>query len=93
MLDVHLNRIADIVLTAPESPDIQLPRSASPDIRGDIRVSGVSFRYGLNEPLVLNDISFSVRAGETIALMGPSGGGKTTLLKPQLNSAFWKAVF
>lgn len=40
---------------------------------------GTSFRYGGS--LVLNDINFSIQAGEFVALMGPNGSGKTTLLK------------
>lgn len=46
-------------------------------LRGDIRYQNVSFGYG--DKTVLNDISFDIRAGETVAFVGPSGAGKTTL--------------
>jgi ATP-binding cassette, subfamily B, bacterial len=47
-------------------------------IRGDVEFKNVSFRYRADHP-VLQDISLQVRAGERIAFVGPSGGGKTTL--------------
>ncbi|CAG7638681.1 ABC transporter ATP-binding protein [Paenibacillus allorhizosphaerae] len=47
-------------------------------LRGEIRYSAVSFGYG-DQPNVLNRIDLSIRAGETIAFVGPSGAGKTTL--------------
>jgi ATP-binding cassette subfamily B protein len=47
-------------------------------LRGDIRFEGVTFGYG-DGRTVLNDIHLSIAAGETIAFVGPSGAGKTTL--------------
>jgi energy-coupling factor transporter ATP-binding protein EcfA2 len=44
-----------------------------------IRVEELSYRYGPTDPLVLKDICFTVEAGEFVAIMGPSGAGKTTL--------------
>ncbi len=49
------------------------------DIRGEIAFSDVSFSYGEGEKEVLQHISFTVPAGKTLALVGPSGGGKTTI--------------
>jgi ATP-binding cassette subfamily B protein RaxB len=46
-----------------------------------LQVEGLSFRYGESEPWVLDDCSLSIRAGESIALVGPSGQGKTTMAK------------
>lgn len=61
-------------------PEIQDAESAGEleNVRGDIRVDHISFAYQEN-PEVLHDISLSVHAGETLALVGSSGGGKTTL--------------
>lgn len=47
-------------------------------LKGDIKYENVSFQYDDSEK-VLNNINLSIEAGETIAFVGPSGGGKTTL--------------
>ena len=47
-------------------------------LKGKIEFKNVSFSYGSNQ--VLKDISFSVEAGQTLAIMGPTGSGKTTLI-------------
>ncbi len=47
--------------------------------KGDIRFDHVSFRYPGAERMALNDISFQVGAGQIVALVGASGGGKTTI--------------
>lgn len=46
----------------------------------DLRLERICFRYG-NGPLVLDNLSLSIRAGEKVALVGASGGGKTTLVQ------------
>ncbi|KAL2900179.1 ABC transporter B family member 29 chloroplastic, partial [Bienertia sinuspersici] len=50
-------------------------------IRGEVKFCDVSFQYGDDLPLVFNGINLHIRAGERVALVGPSGGGKTTLAK------------
>ncbi|WP_237478702.1 ABC transporter ATP-binding protein [Lichenibacterium dinghuense] len=63
--------------TAPDVADRPEARPA-PDLRGDIRFEGVGFGYGPGRP-VLDGIDLEIRAGETVAFVGPSGAGKTTL--------------
>ncbi len=50
------------------------------EVHGDVDIDGVSFQYDDDEPMVLKDVSLSVRKGETIAFVGMSGGGKSTLI-------------
>ncbi|WP_421383662.1 ABC transporter ATP-binding protein [Bacillus salacetis] len=63
-----------------EEPDIENKPDAIevPALRGDIRFRNVSFGYE-NNRTILNDMSFSIQAGTTVAFVGPSGAGKTTI--------------
>ncbi|MDO5725505.1 MAG: ABC transporter ATP-binding protein [Tissierellia bacterium] len=49
------------------------------DVKGDIDIKNVSFKYDTEEDFVLKNISLKVRPGENIAIVGPSGSGKTTI--------------
>jgi len=61
------------------SPEADTPGTVDiKNVRGDIEFDRVSFSYDDGKQ-VLHDISFSVGAGKTLALVGPSGGGKTTI--------------
>ncbi|MCR6684863.1 peptidase domain-containing ABC transporter [Pseudoxanthomonas sp.] len=79
MLRLHGERLADIVLTPPE--DDAAPPELPPPADTRIEVEGLSFRYGEGEPWVLKDCSFSIAPGESVAIVGASGCGKTTLVK------------
>jgi len=80
MVGLHLERLADIVHTDPE-PDLDAPVVNISPLKGALEARNIRFRYGDNEPWVLKDVSFSITPGERIAITGPSGGGKTTLMK------------
>lgn len=79
MLRLHGERLADIVLTPPEEQATQ--PEALPPAATRIEVENLSFRYGDGEPWVLKDCSFTVETGESVAIVGASGCGKTTLVK------------
>ena len=59
-----------------EKPDaLLLPR-----LRGEVRFEHVAFRYGRTGPLLLDDINLYARPGDIVALVGPTGSGKSTLI-------------
>lgn len=49
------------------------------DVKGDILVDHVTFKYHDNDDIILNDLTLDIKSGSNVALVGPSGGGKTTL--------------
>jgi ATP-binding cassette subfamily B protein RaxB len=81
MLGLQGERLADIVLTPPEQ---ESPTHAVDAIEAGLEARALSFRYSDTEPFVLLNCSFSVAPGESVAVVGPSGGGKTTLVKLML---------
>jgi len=83
LLDLHLERIADIA-TNPVEPGHDRPLVYANPVRGGIELRNVSFRYAETERFVLENVSLKVEAGQFVTIMGPSGGGKTTLLKIML---------
>ena len=78
MLKLQGERLADIVLTPAESQ----PRTAAVRVEdASLEVRNLSFRYSEMEPFVLRDCSFRIAPGESVAIVGASGCGKTTLVK------------
>jgi ATP-binding cassette, subfamily B, bacterial CvaB/MchF/RaxB len=83
LLDLHLDRISDIALS-PMEPGHDRPVVQAAPLRGEIELRNVCFRYAETERYVLENISLKVRAESFVTVMGPSGGGKTTLMKIML---------
>ncbi|MDO5610869.1 MAG: peptidase domain-containing ABC transporter [Pseudomonadota bacterium] len=82
MLRLHGERLADIVLTEPEDAEIK-PETTMPD-EARIEVENLGFRYADGEPWVLKALSLTIEPGESVAIVGASGCGKTTLVKLML---------
>lgn len=81
MLKLHLERIADIAKT-PEEEHIDGVYDGQPSkLNGALQVRGLTYRYSPSDPYLFDHLDFDVKPGELVALTGPSGVGKTTLLK------------
>lgn len=83
MLGLHAERLADIALAVPETDTAQgtLPEHDLAHLSPSLELRHVSFRYGEGEPWVLRHASLTMPAGQSLAIVGPSGAGKTTMLK------------
>ncbi|CAL5207407.1 unnamed protein product [Lathyrus oleraceus] len=69
-----MTRFKNKVVEKPDAVDLD-------HVTGDLKFCDVSFKYNDGLPLILNGLNLHVRTGEIVAIVGPSGGGKTTLAK------------
>jgi ATP-binding cassette, subfamily B, bacterial CvaB/MchF/RaxB len=83
ILELHLERLGDIALSRLEQGHDQVLAYIRP-IQGAIELRNVCFRYAESEPFVLENVSFTIDPGKFVTITGPSGGGKTTLIKIML---------
>lgn len=80
MLGLHLERLSDIALSD-EDKSFGPNADFATDLKGRIELKDVYYRYSPSDPLVLNGVNLTIEPGEHVAITGPSGGGKSTLVK------------
>ncbi len=82
LLSLHLDRLSDIIFEESETQTLTV--EALPEIKGEIELKDIRFRYSDNDEWVIDDVSLHIPAGKMVTLTGESGGGKTTLMKLML---------
>lgn len=78
---VSANRIAEVIETEVAIKDIQNPKEFDKDVKGIVEFKDVSFKYEGAEDYVIKNISFIAKPGETTAIVGATGSGKSTIVK------------
>jgi ATP-binding cassette, subfamily B, bacterial len=84
----HMDRIDDVLQTPVEQDRDKA--AIPPRLRGHVTVKNLTFKYGEQAPLVVQNISLEIPPGASVALVGPSGSGKSTLLN--LLSGLYKPI-
>ncbi|MFJ5591367.1 ABC transporter ATP-binding protein [Streptomyces noursei] len=77
---VSLGRIRELLAQPTSTPAAEHPRPV-PALRGDLTFDGVHFHYGDHDEQALADIDLTIPAGQTVAFVGETGAGKSTLVK------------
>jgi len=87
MMRLHLDRIADIALTEQEANregEATFSNSEGYESTGKLTLENICFSYSDEQAPILNNVNLTLEAGESVAITGPSGAGKTTLMKIML---------
>ena len=79
-VSISVNRVSDIFNAKPEA-GYESQKSKLPQIKGNIKFEGVSFRYKIGGAEVLRDVDFEIGEGSIVGVTGKSGSGKSTMAK------------
>lgn len=78
---LSLERLSDIVDSAPEADEVDRLNIPMPPIQGNVKFDDVSFRFGTTGPYQLNNVNLEFTTGSFVGIVGLSGSGKSTLMK------------
>jgi len=87
MMCLHLDRIADIALTEQEANregEVTFAHNKEGKPKGQLNLENICFSYNDEQASILNKVNLTLDEGDSIAIIGPSGAGKTTLMKIML---------
>lgn len=84
MLGLHMERLSDITQTEKEN-GLDTETTLALPFKGELSAKNLAFQYSSSESPVFSDFNIQISAGEFVALYGPSGIGKTTMLKVLMN--------
>jgi subfamily B ATP-binding cassette protein HlyB/CyaB len=77
---ISVERLGDI-LNSPTEPGFNPNRSRLPSLQGAVTLDHIRFRYRSDGPVILDDVSLTIKPGEVIGIVGRSGSGKSTITK------------
>jgi subfamily B ATP-binding cassette protein HlyB/CyaB len=77
---ISIKRLGDI-LNTPREPGFNPNRSSLPQLKGQVTLDHIRFRYRPDGPAIIDDVSLEIKPGEVIGIVGRSGSGKSTLTK------------
>lgn len=86
MIGLHLERVSDITGTEKE-PGTQIDSKLVLPMEGGLDARNLAYRYSPNTPYLFENFNIDIRAGDVVAIVGPSGIGKTTILKTLMGIA------
>jgi subfamily B ATP-binding cassette protein MsbA len=81
------SRVFELLDTTASVAEPAKPKPLAKPVRGDVLINDVSFGYSPDMPAILHDVTLHIAPGEVVALVGPSGAGKTTIAS--LLPRFW----